>query len=188
MSVSLYDFALFVHISAAIYLIASSLVTPAIIRRVREASSRGELLTWLGFLRQATRTNPPVAFVLLGSGIYLGSAGWWNTGWFYVSVVAWVMSSALAGAVIRPAAMRIASAAAADVQAPIDADVDRLRHARGWVTAEKLMLGSDIAMLWIMIVKPTLPFAIGTLVALMAAVVLASILLGQRRATLSRVS
>ena len=141
---SLYPFALVVHIAAATHLIGTSLVSPLIVHRVRSAASRDELLQWLGFARQAMRFNPLSAFVLLGTGAWLGaSGGSWNSGWFAVSVFAWLLSSALAGAVIKPAAQRIAR--------------DGSTAAIGrWAAAEKVMLGSDAAMLWIMVAKPTL--------------------------------
>lgn len=168
MAVSLYDVVLFLHLAAAIHLLGTAIVSPMLVSRIGTAATRSELLSWLGFLRGLTRFNPLSAFVLLLSGIYLGSAGWWATGWFYVSAVAWVVSSALAGAVLKPTGQRIAQAAAADVSAPIDAALDALRHARGWKVAEKVMLGSDVAMLWIMVAKPSLVVSVVLLLVLMA--------------------
>jgi uncharacterized membrane protein len=150
------DLALFVHIAAAAVLIGTSVVTPFIGKRVSSASTRAELLGWLDSLRLLTRANPIVALLLLASGIYLVAAGWWSQGWFAVSVVAWVMSAALAGGVLKPATMKIAAAAAANGAAPIDAELERLRGARGWHVAEYALLASDAAILWIMIAKPDL--------------------------------
>jgi len=180
MSLSLHDVALFLHIAAAIHLLGTAVASPMVVAHIQSASSRPELLSWLGFLRRLTRGNPATAFVLLASGIYLGAAGWWSSGWFYVSLVAWVMSSALAGAVLKPTAQRIAQAAASNPAAPIDASLDQIRHARGWTLAEKAMLGSDIAMLWIMIAKPSLAVSAALFVGSVAIAVLLKATLARR--------
>lgn len=173
MEVSPRDLALFVHIAAAAVLIGTSVITPFVGKRISSAGTRAELLGWLDSLRLLTRANPVFALLLLASGVYLGSAGWWSQGWFAVSVVAWVMSAALAGGVVKPAALRIAAAAAADPSAPVDAALDRLRSARGWRVAEYTLLASDAAILWIMIAKPELVPAIVILAGAIAVATLA---------------
>lgn len=157
---TLYTLALFVHIAAAAHLIGTSLLSPLVVHRVRTAQTHPELLQWLGFARQAMRFNPLSALVLLGTGAWLGASGWWTTGWFAVSVFAWLLSSAMAGAVIKPAAQRIAQSG----------DV---RSIGRWALAEKVLLGSDAAMLWIMIAKPALVASIAILVGAIALFVVA---------------
>lgn len=153
---SLYEVALFLHIAAAVHLIGTSLVSPLIVHRVRRAPTRDELLQWLGLGKQATRFNPVSAFVLLATGVYLGTAGWWKTGWFGVSVFAWILSSVLAGAVIKPAAQHIAQTGSTEATGR-------------WTFAEQIMLGSDAAMLWIMIAKPSLAVSTAVLLGAIAA-------------------
>jgi hypothetical protein len=45
--------------------------------------------------RRRSRANPAAAFILLGTGVYLGSAGWWTQAWFHVSLAAWLANSLL---------------------------------------------------------------------------------------------
>lgn len=168
MNVSVRDFVLFIHIAAAAVLVGSSAMTPFFGRKIGAAATRAELLGWLSSLRLLTRANPFVALVLLLSGIYLGSAGWWTQGWFAVSVAAWILSAGLAGGVIKPAMMRMGMMAGADPAAPIDGALDQLRHARGWHVAEAMLLASDAAILWIMIAKPDLAPSIAILAVTMA--------------------
>lgn len=187
MELSIRDISLFIHIAAAAYLIGASLVAPRIGRRIKEAGTRAELLSWLDFLRIVTRFNPLVALVLLATGVHLGAAGWWSSGWFAVSVAAWILSSALAGGVIKPAATKAAKAAAANVEAPIDAEVERLRNAKGWHVSENVMLASDVAILWLMVAKPELVASIAILGIAIGVVALAGLLpRGQQEAVVAR--
>ncbi|HSG66802.1 MAG TPA: DUF2269 family protein [Gammaproteobacteria bacterium] len=156
MEASLRDLVLFVHIAAAAVLVGTSVITPMIGRRIASAPTRGELVSWLEAFGLVTRANPLFALVLLASGVWLGSAGWWSQGWFAVSVAAWILSAGLAGGLVKPAATRVAAAAAANIDAPIDAELDALRHDRRWHAAERSLLASDVAILWIMIAKPDL--------------------------------
>jgi hypothetical protein len=155
--VSLYQIALFIHVIAAFVLIGSSLSAPLLRGAIRAAQSVPELQRWLAYSQRAGRANPPAAMVLLATGIYLGSAGWWTTGWFYVSVAAWVANMVLAVLVVKRT--EAAVAAAPEMEA-----ADRARRSLAWDMAEASMLANDFAIVWVMLNKPTLVESMAALV------------------------
>jgi hypothetical protein len=146
---------LLAHVTAGFYLVGGAFFAPHIRRAILGAPSVDALLAWLGFARKATAANPPVALALLASGIYLGSAGWWSTGWFYVALAAWVVNCVLAIGVIGRGASALAQAASRAPQGPVGADLDALRRSRAWDVAGQVMRANDIGMLYVMYVKPT---------------------------------
>jgi len=155
---------LFVHVAAAAALVGTSIVTPVITRRIRSSPTRSSVLAWTESLSLMTRANPAFAVALLVTGISLGLDGWWRQGWFVVSVVSWIVTSVLAGAVVKPSLARISSAASTNTDAPPDAVLDGLRNNRVWLSAENMVLAGDLAILWIMIAKPDLPVSAAILV------------------------
>ena len=116
---------------------------------------------------------------MLATGIWLGSQGWWSAGWFYVSVAAWVMNLLLAVLVVHRAEGKLAKAAREE--APMTA-IDAIRHAPSWDLAIAAMLAADLALLWIMIVKPSTAASIGVMVGTL--VIFVSIALARRGASL----
>lgn len=154
---SAYSLAIVMHLAAATVLVGGSISSLHVRRAMREASSVGDLRRWLVFARQSSAANPVAALVLLGTGIYLGSRGWWAFGWFYVALAAWLGNSLLATLVLKPAGMSLAAAmAGAPDTTAIDDRVDALRRSIRWRVAGATMLASDAAMLLLMVTKPSL--------------------------------
>jgi hypothetical protein len=152
---SFYAIALLAHVVAGTVLVGSTMFAPLVHRSILAADSFATLRMWLDLDRRASRANPPIAMVLLATGIYLGSAGFWSMAWFYVAVAAWVLNCALAIAVVDRTAAAV-RAAAGTREGAIDAKVDALRRSRTWGLAHEIMGGSDLAMLYVMFVKPGL--------------------------------
>ncbi|MFO7691934.1 MAG: hypothetical protein R6V57_02495 [Vicinamibacterales bacterium] len=152
---SLYSVVLLVHIASAIVLVSSALFAPLTRHAVLRAPTLDRLRDWLDFLRRSGRANPPAAMLLLGSGVYLGSAGWWSQPWFYVALGAWAANLLLATRAVKPSAIALARAAASAGDGPVGPDVDRLRRSRRWELGEGIMRGNDVAMLYVMFVKPS---------------------------------
>jgi len=152
---SLDNVILLVHIIAGVLLVGSSAFAPQVAGALRRAPNVESLLMCLDFGRRTSAANPALAFVLLGTGIYLGSAGWWSTGWFWVAAVSWVVNSALAAGVVQRSAAALAKAAARVGHGPVTAELDAMRRARAWDIAEQVMLASDVGVLYAMFVKPS---------------------------------
>jgi hypothetical protein len=153
-NLSLYALALLVHVVGGCMLIGSTLSTPLIRRSILAAPTLGLVRTWLDFARRAGRLNPAAAFAVLGTGIYLGSAGFWTQGWFWVALAAWLANTLLAVLVVDRTASALA-AAAGSREGAIDAPVDAIRRSRAWELAEPVMRANDLGMLYVMFVKPS---------------------------------
>jgi pimeloyl-ACP methyl ester carboxylesterase len=176
---SVYPMVLFAHVLAAVFLVGHSLGAPLILRYIRTAPSCSALRTWLEFAHNASKWNLLVALVLLGSGIYLGSIGWWTQPWFYVAAGAWVANSVLAKAGIERTTVAMALAAARAVDDRVPAEADRLRQSAGWRLALAGMIGNNLAILYVMFNKPTLAASLAV-VALFNIVTLGTSLLRSR--------
>lgn len=153
--VSLATAILLAHVVAGVLLVGSSIFSSFIRRALVTAPSVESLLMWLDFGRRATAANLPIALVLLASGIYLGSTGWWSQGWFYVAAGAWVVNATLAGLVLKRSAVALAKAAARVGRGPVGPDLEALRRSRAWELAEQTMRANDIGMLYVMYMKPS---------------------------------
>ena len=150
-----YSLALLVHVAAATILVGSSMFEPLVRRSVLSSDSVRELRLWLGLARRAARLNPIAALAVLGTGLYLGSAGWWDTGWFRVALGLWLLNSALAVAVVKRSASALGSAAARAGDGPISGELDALRRVPAWTVAAETMRASDLSMLYVMFQKPS---------------------------------
>ena len=153
--VSFHSAVFLAHVIAGVWLVGGSLFAPYIRRAILAAPSVESLLGWLDFGRRSSAINPLMAFVLLGSGIYLGSAGFWSQGWFYVAAVSWLIDTLVVVLVIQRSAAGLAKAAAQVGQGPITPQLDALRRSRAWDLGEQVMWASDLGMLYVMYMKPS---------------------------------
>ena len=140
---------LFVHVVTGLVLAGASVSAPLIRNAIRGAETMPELRRWLFFSRQVGRFNPPSALILLASGIYLGTVGWWRTGWFAVSIAVWIVNSALSVGVVKKTQTAIAGSDGL-------ADARRIGANRAWDIADGILLANNVAMVWVMTAKPSL--------------------------------
>lgn len=174
-----YQFIVFIHIAAATLLLATSIVGEPMVRAaVRRATTAPELRAYLALGRPASIISPIAALVLLGSGVLLTSlARFWVMGWIQVATAFWIVNSALAMAVVRPAMDRITADAKAAADLAIGPRLDDARWSRAWTLGTDVMAANDAAMLYLMTMKPGLA---GSL----AAVLLANVVVGAGRVAL----
>jgi uncharacterized membrane protein len=158
MHMSLYLLIVFVHVAAAVALLSGSVIaSPAVRAAVRRADTAQELRAFLTIGRPLSVLNPVSALLVLGSGIYLASmAHFWSLGWVQVAVVFWLVNSVTAGAFVKPAIMRVAAEAATASEGPVGERLDRLRWSPRWSFGGDLLLANDVAMLFLMTMKPKL--------------------------------
>jgi hypothetical protein len=167
---SSYTLILFVHILGATVLLGNSLSAPLTRTAIRSSTTVAELRGWLGFAGRMARPNPIAALVVLASGLYLGSQGWWRASWFLAALVAFVGNSVLAASVIKPLGMRIGRLLVGLDAAPVPAEANVLRNSRRWETVTDLMLANDVSVLYLMLRKPELGESILVLLIVNAAV------------------
>jgi len=153
--VNFYSSVLFVHVGAATVLVSSSIAAPFIVGAMRRAGSVGEIATWLDHERRMVRANPAAALVLLLSGAYLTSAGWWGSGWLAVSMALFVLNAAYAARVVAAESQRIGRAAEMTPEGPVPPALDAVRWSERLDWGADILLGADVAAMFIMINKPT---------------------------------
>ena len=120
---SAYTLVVFLHIAAAVLLLATSIVGEPLVRAaVRRATGVHELRAYLRIGRPMARLSPLAAILVLITGLYLTSQGrFWALGWVQAAIGFWVVNSVLAAVVIRRAVDAVAAAAGPSVAAGADA-------------------------------------------------------------------
>lgn len=182
LEVSAYSAVLLVHVVSAVVVVGHSLLAPVSRHLALRAATLPELRAHVELGRRAARWTPVAAMVVLASGAYLGSYGWWTQSWFFVSLGAWLASALLSAAVVQRAEHGLSRAAQAAGEWIIPADADRLRRSRRWTAALASTLANDVAMVVVMYQKPGLAAA-AAVVALANAIALATLLTHHHRAT-----
>ena len=141
---SAYTLVVFLHIAAAVLLLATSIVGEPLVRAaVRRATEVQELRAYLRIGRPMARLSPLAAILVLLTGLYLTSQGrFWALGWVQAALAFWVVNSVVAVAVVRRAVDAVASAAEATAAAPtvtgevgsglVSAELDAARWAPSW--------------------------------------------------------
>lgn len=162
-----YSLAVLVHVTAATLLIGRSMAERPIHRAIVAAPTLPLLRAWLEFGRRSAQANPVIAFAVLGTGLYLGSLGWWTESWFQVAAAAWVANSLLAARIIAPAA-RALGAAASGGDGPVPPSLDAARRGAAWPLAAAVMRANDLAMLYVMLAKPLFAESVATVSIAMA--------------------
>lgn len=176
--ISIYSLVLFVHITSAIALIGSSLFAPLVRKLIVEAASAGELKTALHLARRSARFNPAISLVLLATGLYMGSLGWWHQPWFRVALGAWFLNALLARLVVIRTAATLADAVFVKGEG-LSERVDQLRRSAAWTVAARVMLATDFALLFIMLNKPGLSESLLVLAGSIAALAVTAIRSGR---------
>jgi uncharacterized membrane protein len=154
---SLYDLLVFVHITAAVFLVGSSVMaSPAVRAAIRRARTTEEMRAYLAIGRPLLVIEPAAALIVVATGIYLTSvANFWTQGWVQVAVACWLLNSTVAGVMVKPAMNRVAAAATA-ADGPIGDHLDALRWSRRWSFGGDALMANDGAMLYLMTMKPAL--------------------------------
>jgi uncharacterized membrane protein len=154
----LYPIIVFVHIASAVALLSGSVVaSPAVRAAVRRARTTQDMRSYLAIGRPLLVLEPISAVIVLASGIYLANvAGFWGLGWVQVAVAFWVVNSAVAGAIVKPAITRVAAQLATTADGPVGHHLDTLRRSRKWSFGGDVLMANDAAMLYLMSMKPDL--------------------------------
>jgi uncharacterized membrane protein len=152
-----YSVVVFVHVLSAIVLVGSSLFGPLLAMAIRRAGSTASLREFARYFQTVVKLTGPAAGITLATGLYLGFSGqWWGSGWIEVSLVLFLLAGAGAVGVLDPAAKRLVEASEAAPDGPVDLELERLRNDRRTAATESMMLGTDMAILFLMITKPVL--------------------------------
>lgn len=180
-SLNLYSSLAFIHVLAATVLVGSSLFGPMTRRGLRRAASVGEARNWLTFEQRMTMANPIAALIVLATGLYLGSMGWWGFAWFITAVVLWVADTVVAVAVMKKTYGALEKSLVGDVTDPVPGPADRLRRSMALDIGGGFLLASDVAVLFLMLRKPGLELALGAVAAAFLVLGIVTVKLGRSR-------
>lgn len=156
--VSLYTFVVFLHITAAVLLLSTSIVGEPLVRAAaRRTRSPQELRSFLELGRPMASLALPAALGVLATGVYLSSVGrFWTLGWVQASAALWLVNSVVAGAVVRRAVGRLEAGSSAVDDPVIGPDLDALRWAGSWSWGGDVLATNDAVMLALMTLRPSL--------------------------------
>jgi hypothetical protein len=184
-----YTLVVFVHIAAAVALMAGSVIgSPAVRTAVRRAATVQELRAYLSLGRPLLVLEPAGALLVLASGIYLTSFWGWSLGWIQVAAGLWILNTAVAAALVHPAHKRIAQAAAGAGDEPVGPQLHALRSSPPWLLGGDVLMANDAAVLYLMVAKPGLAVSLATAAALNALVLAVRLVIGRLRRSATSVA
>jgi hypothetical protein len=152
----IYSSVVFVHVLAATALMGNSLFFTCTRAALRRAGTVDELRRWVDFAQRSAAANPAAALVLLATGVYLGSHGWWREPWFHFAVAVYLADLLYAVRAAHAALARVREAAAAAASGPVPAQLDAERWSSRLDGPYDFLLASDVAVLFVMFAKPSL--------------------------------
>jgi len=154
----LYEVMVFVHVAAAVTLLSGSVVaSPAVRGSVRRAGTTQEMRAYLAIGGPLLILEPTSALVVLASGIYLTSvANFWAQGWVQAAIAFWIVNAVVAGVGVKPVIGHVVAAAATATDGPVDRHLDTFRRSSRWSVGGDVLMANDIAMLYVMTMKPDL--------------------------------
>ncbi len=154
---SLYTLGKFVHIAAAIVLVGSYLLAPVVHGGIRGADDVRVLRALTRLQQRVLTASGPAAVLVLASGVFMTMSGWsFAHAWIAVSIALFVANGALAMVVVDPHVKQVLAAAAAAPDGPPDRELTELVHDARAVGALRIVVGIDLAIIFLMVNKPGL--------------------------------
>jgi hypothetical protein len=151
--VTLYSFALFLHIVGALLLFTAFTVEGVGLFHLRRAASADQVVQWEGVLGLARVFGPASVVAILVPGLSLMATSWGWVPWIAVGLVAWLLIAVM-GAVNGILLAMVVRHAAAD-----GAQVDRLRNP-AFVVSWFTRLSLAVSIVFLMTDKPQLVWAV----------------------------
>jgi hypothetical protein len=158
--VDTYSVALYVHLLALLAAIAAASLMHFAESRRFAATTRLEVLPWLGLAKSVSRVFPLSLLVLFASGSYLVHKVWtWDIGWVQAGIVGLVVLFA-SGIAIGKRSAAFAKAVLAAQDGPLSPELraknrDRIVSALSWMNT-----GVALAVVFVMVYKHDLAFSL----------------------------
>jgi uncharacterized membrane protein len=161
---NLYMVVVFIHVAAAIALVSSSVImAPRVRAAIRDATTIEDVRSYVNISRPLHLLEPLSALLVLLTGIYLTSvASFWTQGWVQIAVVCWIANSIIASVFVNPVLGRLATTPALPFDATIPPELEAVRRSPRWIASGDALMANDMAMVWLMTIKPDL---VGSLLA-----------------------
>lgn len=134
-------------------------LTTALIPRARTIDGIRSHVVWLHTFIKA---SGPMAGLVLITGLYLTFAGsWWRAGWPAVSLVLFAVGGAAATGIIDPKVARVRATLDELPDGPVTPEVAGRLSDRTLTLVSHVLVGADLAIVYLMTNKPTLLPSIG---------------------------
>jgi uncharacterized membrane protein len=151
----LYTVMKFVHIAAAIVLVGSYLLAPVLHGAMRGATDVRALRALALLQHRVLTASGPAAGLVLAAGVYLTLTGWsFTDGWILVSIGLFAANGTLAMSVVDPHAKKLLAAASEAPDGTLDGVLTDLVHDARVGAALYIVVGIDLAILFLMVNKP----------------------------------
>jgi hypothetical protein len=173
---TIYNLALFVHISALLAAIAGSALSHFAESRMRAAQTVGDLRQWAMLAGRAGKVFPLALLTLVATGAYMVSSAWaWNDGWIDVALAS-VLLLLISGAYLDRRGKALGQTLEGDPSQPVSAIARRLARDPLTRSVSYAATALSIGIVFVMVNKPSLPGALATvLIALAIGVALAAL-------------
>jgi uncharacterized membrane protein len=172
---SLYRVALFVHIIGAVVLVGTGFIAPLVLGGAGRAGTVASFRDWIGVMQKISKSAGISALLVFLSGLYMGlTESLFSQAWLVVSLVLFVINGGLASGVLDKWLGRLQEQAAGVAGGPVTPELRTALHEPRLQVVEKLMLGNDFVIVFLMTNKPGLTgalIAIGVGLAFTAALV-----------------
>ena len=187
-AMTLYPYALFLHIVGAIALGAANFVILLVFSGVRGATTVASVRFWVavaGRTRQVTALSP---IVLLLSGVYMAFTSWgWTTPWIDVSLALMVAMAALGPRVLGPRFATVGKSAAHAADGAISPELHAARDTQSLWLGVAAMMALFLSIIFLMSVKPDLLAALLAVVVAVVVAMAAALTLRSRGASVGQV-
>ena len=152
---TLYGFALFVHVVFAILLVGGSAgthLTSLLARRARTVDGVRSHVAWSHTFIKAAG---PIAGVTVLAGLYLTFEGrWWGSGWPVVALALFALGGAGAFGIMEPRIRAARDRLTGMADGPASAEVRAALGDRTLVRVSCVLEGADLAIIYLMTNKP----------------------------------
>lgn len=151
----LFNVVLFVHIAGAAVILSYGFVMPLLGRRLANTTSVASMREWADAIHKYGKMGPPAAVTVLLSGIYMTlNAYSFSQGWITVSLVLFVVAGGIAGAILDPHIAKVLEQAEKTPDGPVPPELRAMATDPKSANFESVMLGFDVAILFMMTNKP----------------------------------
>ena len=152
---SLYTVMKFVHIAAAIVLVGSYLLAPVLHGTIRGATDVRALRALARLQHRVITASGPAAALVLAAGVYMTFAGWsFTDGWIVVSIALFVTNGTLAMSVVDPHVKKLLAATDEASDGPPNVTLIGIMHDTKVLRAMRVVVGIDLAIIFLMVNKP----------------------------------
>lgn len=183
-AMTLYPYALFLHVVGALALGAANVVTLLVFSGIRGATTVTNIRFWGSVARRTRQLTAVSPVVLLLSGAYMVFTAWgWTTPWIDVSLALMVAMALLGPRVLGPGFARVGKSAAQTADCAISPELHALRDDQALWLGVATSTALYLSIIYLMTVKPTLLASLLTVVVALAVAVVVTLYLRSRGAT-----